>query len=89
MRGLLGTIVAIAVIYGLDYALWRVRAAMNWNAYGTVTVSDYDAVSQKNGKIQFIFNPPQPQTCTNSLFPHGGWYPCWYLRRHPEQRTDI
>jgi hypothetical protein len=25
----------------------------------------------------------------HALFPHAGALPCWYLSRHPEQRTDI
>jgi len=89
LRALLGTIAAIAFLYGLDYVILRLRAAMNWNAYGSVTVSHYYAVLQKNGKTQFTFDPPQSQACANSLFPHQALYPCWYLRRHPEQRTDI
>ena len=84
------TVVGAAVLaYGLDYAVFRVRAAINRNAYGSVTVNHYYAVLQKNGKTQFIFDPPQAQTCVHALFPHAGWLPCWYLSRHPEQRTDI
>jgi hypothetical protein len=44
---------------------------------------------QKNGKTQFIFDPPGPESCVNALFPHSGMQPCWYLRRNPEQRTNI
>jgi hypothetical protein len=25
----------------------------------------------------------------NSLFPHAGDVPCWYLKRHTQQETDI
>jgi hypothetical protein len=25
----------------------------------------------------------------NSLFPHAGHVPCWYLKRHTQQETDI
>lgn len=75
--------------FGLDYAVFRVRLSANWNAYGSVTVEHYYAVLQKNGKTTFTFEPPQPWTCVNSLFPHAGFLPCWYLSRHPEQRTDI
>jgi hypothetical protein len=82
-------VVAVVLAYGLDYAVFRIRAATNWNAYGSVTVNHYYAVLQKNGKTQFILDPPQAQTCVHALFPHGGWLPCWYLSRHPEQRTDI
>jgi len=73
----------------LDYTVFRIRAVSHRNAYGSVTVNHYYAVLQKNGKTQFIFDPPQAETCVNSLFPHEGWQPCWYLKLHPEQRTDI
>jgi hypothetical protein len=85
----LTVLAASALAYGLDYAIFRIRAATNRNAYGSVTVNHYYAVLQKNGKTQFIFDPPQTQTCVNALFPHAGWLPCWYLTRHPDQRTDI
>lgn len=89
----LWTILAAAatgsLIFGVDYTVFRVRVATNRNAYGSVTVNHYYAIQQKNGKTQFIFDPPQPQTCVNALFPHAGWLPCWYLSLHPEQRTDI
>ncbi|MGA9511427.1 MAG: hypothetical protein WBV55_22590 [Candidatus Sulfotelmatobacter sp.] len=74
--------------YVLDYAVFRYRMAAN-KGFGQVTVTSYDAVKQKSGKTVFMFNPPQAQTCVNSLFPRAGYVPCWYLQRHPEQRTDI
>jgi hypothetical protein len=80
---------AALLAYSLDYVVFRIRTATNRNAYGSVTVNHYYAVLQKNGKTQFIFDPPQAQTCVNALFPHAGWLPCWYLSRHPDQRTDI
>jgi hypothetical protein len=83
---LLGTAV---ITFGIDFGLFRLRVASNRNAYGLVVVSHYYAVLQKNGKTQFIFDPPAPETCVNSLYPHAGMQPCWYLRRHPEQGTNI
>jgi hypothetical protein len=84
------TLLAAAILaFGLDFLVFRIRVAAQGNAYGTVTVNHYYAVLQKNGKTQFIFDPPQAETCVNALFPHAGAPPCWYLRRHPEQRTDI
>jgi|SRR5271163_4358816 len=75
--------------FGLDYAVFRLRVATNRSPYGSVVVTHYTAIQKKNGKTEFIFDPPQPQTCVNTLFPHAGSLPCWYLSRHPEQRTDI
>ena len=75
--------------FAVDFGLFRLRVASNREPYGSVVVSHYYAVLQKNGKTQFIFDPPEPQTCVNTLYPHAGMQPCWYLRRHPEQRTNI
>ena len=86
---LLAALGVAALVYGVDYAVFRLRAATNRNAYGSVTVNHYTAVLQKNGKTTLTFDPPQPWTCVHALFPHEGWLPCWYLSRHPDQRTDI
>jgi hypothetical protein len=83
------TIASFATVYAVDYAAFRYRVAANRNPFGQVTVQSYEAVAQKSGKTQFIFNPPEAQTCVHSLFPHSGLAPCWYLERNPEQRTDI
>lgn len=92
-RIFLGVIVFILgtaiLTFGVDFGLFRLRVSSNREPYGSVVVSHYYAVQQKNGKTQFIFDPPTPQTCVNALYPHAGMQPCWYLRRHPEQRTNI
>jgi len=80
---------AAILTFGVDFGLFRLRLTANRNPYGSVVVSHYYAVQQKNGKTQFIFDPPAPQTCVNALYPHADLEPCWYLRRHPEQRTNI
>ena len=83
-------VVALAALVCVaDYIVFRVRVARNWNPYGSVTVTHYYAVLQKNGKTSFTFDPPQPWTCVHALFSHGGSSPCWYLSRHPEQKTSI
>ncbi|HLV86033.1 MAG TPA: hypothetical protein VKV39_03590 [Candidatus Sulfotelmatobacter sp.] len=89
MYTVLTLVAGAALIFAVDFVVFRVRVGANWNPYGSVTVDHYYAVAQKNGKTQFIFDPPQPQTCVHALFSHSGSLPCWYLSRHPEQRTDI
>ncbi len=86
---ILGIVAAAVLIFLVDLAVFRLRVWTNRNPYGSVTVSHYYAVLLKNGKTQFIFDPPQPWRCVNVLLPHEGLLPCWYLKRHPEQRTDI
>lgn len=85
---LLFTLAAATLTFVVDFGLFRLRVAANRNPYGSVVVSHSYAVLQKNGKTQFIFDPPAPETCVHALFPHSGMQPCWYLSRHPEQQTN-
>jgi len=77
------------LVYAVDYALFRYRTATNRQPFGQITVTSYDAIPQKSGKTQFIFHPPEAETCVNALFPHAGYVPCWYLQRHTEQVTNF
>jgi hypothetical protein len=92
-RIFLGAVVFVLGItfltFGADFGLFRLRVAAQRDPYGSVLVRHSYAVQQKNGKTQFIFDPPAPETCVHALFPHSGMQPCWYLSRHPEQRTNI
>jgi hypothetical protein len=36
-----------------------------------------------------MFDPPAPQDCVYSLFPHFGDSPCWYLSRHTRQQVNV
>jgi hypothetical protein len=89
----LGVLVFVVVggslAFAVDFAIFRMRVSGNRNPYGSVMVSRSYAVLQKNGKTEFIFDPPQPETCVHALFPHAGMQPCWYLSSHSEQRTNI
>ena len=87
--GLASALGLTALAYAIDFAVFRYRVATNRQPYGQITVTSYDAVPQKSGKTQFIFHPPEAQTCVNSLFPREGYEPCWYLQRHAEQRVDM
>jgi hypothetical protein len=88
--GILVVVVGTAFLtFSIDLGLFRLRVMANRDPYGSVVVRRTYAVLQKNGKTQFILDPPAPESCVNSLFPHSDMQPCWYLRRHPEQRTNI
>lgn len=79
----------VVVAFWADYGVFRYRVSAHRQPFGQVTVIHYYAVQKKGNKLQFIFDPPEEQTCANALFPQAGDVPCWYLRRHNEQRTDI
>jgi len=89
LRSLLAGVSLLGITYGADYGVFRYRLAAKRQPFGSVTVEHYDAVPRKDGKSEFIFDPPVQQTCVHSLFPHAGDPPCWYLSRHAEQRTDM
>ena len=85
-----GVIVATAAVaYFVDYAVLRVRVATNHTPFGTVTVHPFYAVPQKDQKTQFILGDPSDQQCVNSLFPHMGDSPCWYLTGHRNQQINM
>ncbi len=80
-----GVLILLSCLYLGDVALYRLRK----DPTGTVTVHPYTAVPRKDKKEEYLFDDPHDQTCVNALFPHQQMPPCWYLRRHPEVRTDL
>ena len=80
--------VLLALVWAGDYALLRYRMHTSRNPFGVVRVEPYYAVPRKDGRVEFLYQDPQDQTCVNSLFPRAGYAPCWYLNRHREKRID-
>jgi hypothetical protein len=85
IRGVLIVLVLIGIAFFIDYL--ELRASRN--AFGSVEVRRYYAVGLKNKKTDYSYADPELQTCVNSLFPHSGYSPCWYLRRHNVKEIDI
>jgi hypothetical protein len=79
---------AAVVAFGLDSALWH-WYPLSGRQYSSFPVRKVYAVKQKNGSTSFLFDDPAPQTCVNSMFPHSGASPCWYVSRHPEKRIEM
>ncbi len=84
LRVLIAVFAAILLVYLGDILVLRLRS----QPLGTVVVQRYDAIPEKNDKTEFAFEPPVSQPCVYALFPHEGYQPCWYLRRHSEQRIN-
>jgi hypothetical protein len=84
---LAGLLILAALYVGDDLSI-RYRIPASRQPFGTITVERYDAIPEKNGKVEFGFEPPAEQTCVHSLVPHMGYPPCWYLSRHAEQRIN-
>ena len=88
-RIVLIVMVLLALVYAGDYAAVRIPIPKGRAVYGTVTVRPYYDVGLKSGKSDFYFLDPQKQTCVNSLFPHLGFNPCWYVRKHTHPRIAM
>jgi len=82
-RILVVAILCLCVWYGGDYLAAR-HATL-----GTVKVERYYAIPQKDGKTEFVFAKPESQACVQSLLPHLGYSPCWYVNRHKRKRIDM
>jgi hypothetical protein len=84
----LGGLLACALVYACDYVSLRYRIPNNRQQFGSVVVQRTWVIPMKDGKTQYSFDPPAPQECVNSLFPHLGDPTCWYLNRHPRQQVN-
>ena len=84
-----GFFALVAFAWLLDYAVFEFRVMNNRNPYGSVTVLEYYAIAEKNQRTEYVYKSTEQETCVNALFPHSGFLPCWYARRHPEQRVPI
>jgi len=76
---------AVALVYLGDYLLLRFRLPNHRPQFGSVMVQRAWVIPQKDNKQEYSFDPPAPVTCVNSIFPHFGDRPCWYLQRHTRQ----
>ena len=78
--------VALLILWSIgDYLSLKMRRA----ATSTVQVTKFYAVPQKDGKTSFEPAAPEKQTCVNSMFPHMGYSPCWYVKRHRNQQVNL
>jgi hypothetical protein len=75
----------VIVLYIGDY----VSVRLSRDPTGTVQVTKLYAVLQKNGKTEYEEGDAETQTCVNSIFPHLGYSPCWYLRKHKLQQVNL
>jgi hypothetical protein len=94
LKGILLRIVGAVILlasftYALDYLAVRFRIPRGHDPFSTVTIQPYYAIQQKNGRTEYDYAPPENQVCVRSLFPHFGYAPCWYVKRHTDKRIDI
>lgn len=77
---LIFVVVAVTGTYAADYLVYRYRLSSG-HALATRKIEPAYAIPQKDGRQEFVFEDPVTVTCVRSLFPHGGYNPCWYVDR--------
>jgi len=89
LRYLRWAILIFVLLFGIAFVVDYVKLRMNPSAIGSVTIQRYYVVGLKNGKTEMSMGQPETEMCVNSVFPHLGYYPCWYLRRHNMKQIDV
>jgi hypothetical protein len=85
MKILLAVLLLIAVVYGLDDVIARIRHKPG----ADIQITRFLAVPQKFNKIEYDPADPVVERCFYTLFPHFGGLPCWYLRRHTVRFIEL
>lgn len=82
---LLSLLAAVVLLYCADWVLFNVRGSV----MSQVTVSRFLSAPLKNNKQELDYLGSEEVPCSVSLFPQASHAPCWYLRRHHNQITNI
>jgi hypothetical protein len=80
-RILLWLLVAAAVVYVGDWAVWRVRVARG-GGIGHVTVGLLQVVPIKGNKEEYFPDGTEVVDCSQSIFPQTGAGACWWVQTH-------
>ncbi len=82
-KAVAGLALVAMVAYPVDWAIWRARMA-HGGGMGAAQVARLTVAELKGGKEDYYLNGNTLEPCSSSLYPQGGYTPCWWLRRHPE-----
>ncbi len=80
-RILLGLLVGVALVYVVDWAIWRVRVARG-GGIGHVTVGMLQVASMKGNKEEYFPDGTEVVDCSQSIFPQTGAGACWWVETH-------
>ena len=82
-------VATLAIYYVGEFISIKYKIPASREPLGTVQVTKLYAVLQKDGKTEYEAGEPETQTCVNSIFPHLGYNPCWYVERHKVQQVNL
>ena len=91
-RLLIVLLTLLAAAYATDYVSVRYRAAAQKpsDPFDVVTYPRLLEIPQKGNRVEYALDAQSPmvsQRCVHSLFPHGDFMPCWYVRRKAQSPT--
>jgi|HubBroStandDraft_1064217.scaffolds.fasta_scaffold173545_2 hypothetical protein len=78
-----------AVVFAGDYLSVRFGIPNHREQFDYVDVRRFYAVKLKNKKTEYTFDKPESMERVNSLLPHYGDTPCWYLKRHTVIQVNL
>jgi len=77
--------IAFVAVYAGDFAVFKLRGSPS----SKVTVNNYQVVPLKGHKEEYDYLGSGDQPCSVSIFPQTGQTPCWWLRKHTNQTTNL
>ncbi len=80
--GCIAFLSSIALVYVAD-DLW---ARYRGRPVEQIKVGRYYAAVNHWNEVEYSVGTPVMETCGETLMPHFGHTPCWYLRRHKIQQ---
>ena len=81
-RILIAVFAVLAILYAVDYVAARQRPR------GSMRVDRLYTSTDKWNAVVWSRGDPVMESCVNSLLPHFGLKPCWYLTRHQMSVTN-
>ncbi len=76
--GVLALLGVALATYGLDDLAARFRK----DQFASVKVDQVYAIRNRWDVVEYSIGTPRNERCVNSLMPHFGAQPCWYVRSH-------
>jgi hypothetical protein len=86
MFALLAMVGLAAVAYAADSA--RVAFAAVNPLYEDVRVDQVYTDTNKWKEVEYSRGDSVTERCIHSMFPHGGYRPCWYVKSHTMNITS-
>lgn len=83
---MLGLAAVVGIVWIGDWLLLKRKGD---DGIGSVEVQHRFEVKLKNRRIEQRTEKPHDEECVQSLFPHNGDDPCWYMAKHAQDVEEI